>query len=137
METEKKKNQRTKLSIYILDTIESESTTRFKNRSSDRMMTSDWLVDVSDDRYTTSNYYSVFNKSRKTKLKIKSCIMSRERVISPFKCSLLKSLSVTNQNQIKIFINQSRALDKLNYKYTYKGERVVWLIDRHNNTIVK
>ena len=37
----KKNNQRTKLSIYILDTIESESTTRFKNRSSDRMMTSD------------------------------------------------------------------------------------------------
>jgi hypothetical protein len=35
METEKKNNQRTKLSIYILDTIESESTTRFKNRSSD------------------------------------------------------------------------------------------------------
>jgi hypothetical protein len=34
-------NQRTKLSIYILDTIESESTTRFKNRSSDRMMRSD------------------------------------------------------------------------------------------------
>jgi hypothetical protein len=34
--------------------IESESTTRFKNRSSDRMMTSDWLVDVSDDRYTTN-----------------------------------------------------------------------------------
>jgi hypothetical protein len=34
--------------------IESESTTRFKNRSSDRMMTSDWLVDVSDDRCTTS-----------------------------------------------------------------------------------
>jgi hypothetical protein len=33
METEKKTNQRTKLSIYILDTIESEST-RFKNRSS-------------------------------------------------------------------------------------------------------
>jgi hypothetical protein len=33
-------NQRTKLS-NILDTIESESTTRFKNRSSDRMMTSD------------------------------------------------------------------------------------------------
>jgi hypothetical protein len=26
-----KNNQRTKLSIYILDTIESESTTRFKN----------------------------------------------------------------------------------------------------------
>ena len=49
-----KNNQRTKLSIYILDTIESDSTTRFKNRSSDRMMTSDWLVDVSDDRYTTS-----------------------------------------------------------------------------------
>jgi hypothetical protein len=37
METEKKPNQRTKLSIYILDTIESESTTRFKNRSSDRI----------------------------------------------------------------------------------------------------
>ena len=36
----KKTNQRTKLSIYILDTIESESTTRLKNRSSDRMMTS-------------------------------------------------------------------------------------------------
>jgi hypothetical protein len=36
METEKKNNQRTKLSIYILDTIESESTTRFKNRSSDQ-----------------------------------------------------------------------------------------------------
>ena len=34
-------NQRTKLSIYILDTIESESTTRFKNRSTDRMMRSD------------------------------------------------------------------------------------------------
>ena len=50
----KKNNQRTKLSIYILDTIESESTTRFKNQSSDRMMTSDWLVDVSDDRYTTN-----------------------------------------------------------------------------------
>ena len=49
----KKTNQRTKLSIYILDTIESESITRFKNRSSDRMMTSHWLVDVSDDRYTT------------------------------------------------------------------------------------
>jgi hypothetical protein len=48
------KNQRTNLSIYILDTIESESTTRFKNRSSDRMMMSDWLVDVSDDRYTTT-----------------------------------------------------------------------------------
>ena len=59
METEKKKNnQRTKLNIYILDTIESESTTRFKNRSSDRMMTSDWLVDVSDDRYTT-NFYAL------------------------------------------------------------------------------
>ena len=37
----KKKNQRTKLSIYMLDTIESESTTWFKNRSSDRMMMSD------------------------------------------------------------------------------------------------
>jgi hypothetical protein len=44
------------VSIYILDTIESESITRFKNRSSDRMMTSDWLVDVSDDRCTTSIY---------------------------------------------------------------------------------
>ena len=54
METEKKNNQRTKLSIYILDTIESESTTRFKNRSSDRMMTSDGLVDVSDDRCITT-----------------------------------------------------------------------------------
>ena len=54
METEKKTNQRTKLSIYILDTIESESTTRFKNRSSDGMMRSDWLVDVSDDRYITN-----------------------------------------------------------------------------------
>ena len=41
---------------YILDTIESESTTRFKNRSSDHMMTSDWLVDVSDDRCTTTFY---------------------------------------------------------------------------------
>ena len=50
----KKNNQRTKISIYILDTIESESTTRFKNRSSDRMMMSDGLVDVSDDRCTTS-----------------------------------------------------------------------------------
>ena len=37
----KSNNQRTKLSIYMLDTIESEWTTRFKNRSSDRMMTSD------------------------------------------------------------------------------------------------
>ena len=52
----KQNNQRTKLSIYILDTIESESTTRFKNRSLDRMMTSDWLVDVSDDRCTTTTY---------------------------------------------------------------------------------
>jgi hypothetical protein len=52
----KNNNQRTKLSIYMLETIESESTTRFKNRSSDRMMTSDWLIDVSDDRYTTTNY---------------------------------------------------------------------------------
>jgi hypothetical protein len=59
METEKKTNQRTKLSIYILDTIESESTTRFKNRSSDCMMTSDWLVDVSDDRYTTTRYQPI------------------------------------------------------------------------------
>ena len=49
----KKPNQRTKLN-NILDTIESESTTRFKNRSSDRMMTSDWLVDVSNDRCTTT-----------------------------------------------------------------------------------
>ena len=48
--------QRRKLSIYMLDTIESESTTRFKNRSSDRMMTSDWLIDISDDRYTTNDY---------------------------------------------------------------------------------
>jgi hypothetical protein len=58
METKKKQknNQRTKLCIYILDTIESETTTRFKNRSSDRMMTSDWLVDVSDDQYTTNNF---------------------------------------------------------------------------------
>ena len=56
-------NQRTKLSIYILDTIESESTTRFKNRSSDRMLTSDWLVDFSDDRYTTSTLVSSTNKT--------------------------------------------------------------------------
>jgi hypothetical protein len=56
---QKKTNQRTKLSMYILDTIESESTTRFKNRSSDRMMTSDWLVDVSDDRYTTNQYQQI------------------------------------------------------------------------------
>ena len=50
-------NQRTKLiSIYILDTIESESTIGFKNRSLDRKMTSDWLVDVSDDRCTTNRY---------------------------------------------------------------------------------
>jgi hypothetical protein len=54
----KKTNQRTKLTIYMLDTIESESTTRFKNRSSDRMMTSDWLLDVSDDRYTTNDNLS-------------------------------------------------------------------------------
>ena len=49
-----RQKKRTKLSIYILDTIESESTTRFKNRSSDRMMTFDWLVDVSDDWCTTN-----------------------------------------------------------------------------------
>ena len=30
---QKKTNQKTKLSIHILDTIESESTTKFKNRS--------------------------------------------------------------------------------------------------------
>ena len=30
---QKNKNQRTKLRIYILDTIESESITKFKNRS--------------------------------------------------------------------------------------------------------
>jgi hypothetical protein len=40
----KNNNQRTKLSIYILDTIESESTTRFNNRSSDHMMTSDSFI---------------------------------------------------------------------------------------------
>jgi hypothetical protein len=49
-----------KRTFDILDTIESESTTRFKNRSSDRMMTSDWLVDVSDDRYTTNRVYPRF-----------------------------------------------------------------------------
>jgi GH43 family beta-xylosidase len=38
---QKKTKIKTKLSIYILDTIESESTTRFKNRSLDRMMTFD------------------------------------------------------------------------------------------------
>jgi hypothetical protein len=37
-------------------------------------------------------------------------------------------------NQIKSNILLT---NKLNYKYTYKGERIVWLIDRHNNTIVK
>jgi hypothetical protein len=36
--------------------VKPESTTMFKNRSSDRMMTSDSLVDVFDDRYTT-NYH--------------------------------------------------------------------------------
>jgi hypothetical protein len=40
----------------LLQHWESKSTTRFKNRSSDRMPTSDWLVDVSDDQCTT-NYY--------------------------------------------------------------------------------
>ena len=53
---QKKNNQRTKLSIYILNTIESESTTWFKYRSSDRMTMSDWLVDVSDDRCPTNRY---------------------------------------------------------------------------------
>jgi hypothetical protein len=72
METKIKKNnnnQRTMLSIYILDTIliESESTTRFKNWSSDRMMTSDWLVDVSDDRCTTSNETSYSHDSALSK----------------------------------------------------------------------
>ena len=57
----KKNNQRTKLSIYILDTIESEST-RFKNRSSDRMMRSDWKVDLSDDRYTTSCHQIIYTR---------------------------------------------------------------------------
>jgi hypothetical protein len=37
-------------------------------------------------------------------------------------------------NQIKSNILLT---NKLNYKYTYKGARIVWLIDRHNNTIVK
>ena len=36
--------------------------TTFKNRSSDRMMTSDWLVDVSDDRCTTSDLYKAKKK---------------------------------------------------------------------------
>ena len=64
---DRKKNQPKKKvkHIYILDTIESESTTRFKNRSSDRMMTSDWLVDVSDDRYTTSNTWYKMDYSGK------------------------------------------------------------------------
>ena len=48
---------------------------------------------------------------------------------------------IINQNQIKsniLLTNQGPSKgNKLNYKYTYKGERVVWLIDRHNNTIVK
>jgi hypothetical protein len=70
-----------KLSINILDTIESESTTRFKNRSSDRMITSDWLVDVSDDRYTT-------NKS----LHLLGHFFNAERVV------LLENRSVTIQN---------------------------------------
>ena len=55
---DKKKKKPTKEQswAYILDTMESESTTRFKNRSSDHMMTSDCLVDVSDDRCTTTFY---------------------------------------------------------------------------------
>ena len=52
--------------IYFRHYIESESTTRFKNRSSDRMMTSDWLIDVSDDRYTTSHdiTFNVFTEKK-------------------------------------------------------------------------
>jgi hypothetical protein len=39
------------------------STTRFKNRLSDRTNTSDWLVDVSDDQCTTSlsNFLIIYN----------------------------------------------------------------------------
>ena len=45
----------------------------------------------------------------------------------------------SNQIKSNILLTNQGPLrgNKLNYKYTYKGERIVWLIDRHNNTIVK
>ena len=50
-----KKNPKNKVKHIYFRHQESESTTKFKNRSSDRTMTSDWLVDVSDDRCTTNH----------------------------------------------------------------------------------
>jgi len=47
--------------IFFSQHYESESTTRFYNRSSDRMLMSDWLVDVSDDRCAT-RYIIIYDK---------------------------------------------------------------------------
>ena len=82
----KKKNPTTKEQswAYILDTIESESTTRFKNRSLDHMMTSDWLVDVSDDRCTT-NWYIVENGIKHSSC-LHTCICVITILISIFIC---------------------------------------------------
>ena len=75
--TKKKTHQRTKLSIYILDTIESESTTRFKNLSSDRMMMSDWLV---DDRCTTTIYTPILTDNPPILLTMDTYVAAKMKV---------------------------------------------------------
>ena len=74
---QKKTHQRTKLSIYILDTIESESTTRFKNLSSDRMMMSDWLV---DDRCTTTIYTPILTDNPPILLTMDTYVAAKMKV---------------------------------------------------------
>ena len=61
---EDKENPKNKVKHIYFRYYESESTTRFKNRSSDRTMTSDWLVYVSNDRCTTTNK-AIFSLSQR------------------------------------------------------------------------
>ena len=53
--------------------------------------------------------------------------------------NILKKKKNTKKNENILLSNQGPSRgNKLNYKYTYKGESVAWLIDsyRHNNTII-
>ena len=90
--------------IYILDTIESESTTRFKNRSSDRMMTSDWLVDVSDDRYTTMYYVS---------FPIANIVKWSHRNLDSLNCQTMKVKPYTILNTSRKHVNYEKDKNKV------------------------